>query len=179
MSMTKLQLKKSPYFGKTEGLVFGSEDFVRQSALEDRFRHCQRNLTTTLGVFFGEVTPVEQFGSSNTKFEAIKYYANMQSLEYPWDEKQFIENSSKRVVKLAIEMSWKLQGTSDTSFDRAVPIYWEKCLQLPIEYFEAEWQETEDTTVYDEDGYDEFGLTREDNEDSQSGFVFFLTHKKD
>lgn len=161
---------KNPYKEKFNDpdFVEDSKEFIRFNALSDRFEYCQHDGMTTLLAFANHITVMKDAGSPETKFDAMKYAANQRNLEYPFDAEEIAGSSRYSVEKFALEMGWENPGSSDAHLESIASIFWEKCLQLPISIFEADWQETEDTTVYDEEGYDsggydKFGLTREDN----------------
>jgi len=150
-------------------LVEGSSEFIRLNSLSDRFEYCQTSGMIVFIAFANHIAVVKQAGFPETKFEAMHYMAKKRNLEYPFDAEEISGVSESRVEKLAIEMGWKYPGSSSEHLNNIAPLFWSECLKLPIAFFEEEWIEKEDTTVYDKDGYDEdgydkFGLTREDND---------------
>ncbi len=164
LTLSAIYNLKNPYREKTDNnpeLVYGSAEFIRFNGLFDRFEYCQTDGMIIFIAFANHIAVMKQAGTPETKFEAMKYMAKYRNLEYPFDAEEIAGSSERSVQKLAIEMGWEHPGSSDAHLESIASIYWEKCLQLPISIFEAEWKETEDITVFDENG-----LTREGDEGS-------------
>jgi hypothetical protein len=67
--------------------------------------------------------------------------AKRTNLDYPFNSQQIAESANNTIERLAIELGSSHPGNSDQHFDRVATIFWNKCLHLPIEPFEAEWRE--------------------------------------
>ena len=139
LTLVEIRHLKNPYLARA------NEDSapINIIAKSDRFGFCKGGLTSFIGTA-GYVAMHREEGVSKTKPETMKYMTEHRGLRYPFDAEQIADYPSYYVDKFGLEEGWKHPGRGDSFNDEQGPIFWEKCLKLPIEIFEAEYEDIED-----------------------------------
>ncbi len=144
LTLSAIYKLKNPYQKEIVNIpeeAHGSAEYIHLNGQSDRFEYCQTDGMVIFIAFANHIEVMKQAGDPETKFEAMKYMAKKRNLEYPFDAEEISGSSERSVQKLAIEMGWEHPGSSDEHLESIASIYWDKCLQLPISIFEAEWKD--------------------------------------
>ncbi len=144
LTLSAIYKLKNPYHTKIVNIpeeAHGSTEYIHLNGQSDRFEYCQTDGMIIFIAFANHIEVMKQAGAPETKFEAMKYMAKYRDLEFPFNAQEIADSSERSVQKLAIEMGWEHPGSSDEHLESIASIYWNKCLQLPISIFEAEWKD--------------------------------------
>jgi len=141
LTYTEIYDLKNPYTTKStdESLLRGSEEYIRVNAMNDRFEQCQGYGMIAFVGLAHHMGVMAEAGYPQTKFEGMKYMADSNGLSYPFDAEEISSSTMNRVIKLAIEIGSDHPGSADEHIERIASIFWNKCLSLPITFFEEVW----------------------------------------
>jgi len=143
LTLSQIYDLKNPYAEKAlteQEPIEGSDSYIQLRALDDRFEKCQKSGMIVYIASASHMAAFAKAGFPMTEAEGVESMAMSAGLDFPFDMEDISYNVGKRVDKLAIETGVKYPGSSDGHLENIASIFWEKCINLPIDLFEKNWR---------------------------------------